>query len=181
MCPLLWLPCLIIGLSEIADTSKSCITCLYFSFHCRRAVMAALSLHAVTYILHSLCSRVKLAYYMNQCINLVPLESSQHSFCVSQWVELLQILFFWLVLLLHLGHGSKWSLASCQGSPLGSPLLNLSSTHCHSWLWASHAQLCSLLSLKGQSNLFLYMWRCWPDPEPLYHILWSRMPIPSVT
>lgn len=34
-------PCLIIGLSKIADTSKSCITCLYFSFHCHWAVMAA--------------------------------------------------------------------------------------------------------------------------------------------
>ena len=28
--------CLIIGLSEIADTSKSRVTCLYFSFHCHR-------------------------------------------------------------------------------------------------------------------------------------------------
>lgn len=28
-------PCLIIGLSKIADTRKSCITCLHFSFHCR--------------------------------------------------------------------------------------------------------------------------------------------------
>lgn len=39
--------CLIIGLSEIADTSKSCITCLNFSFHCCRVVMAALSLQPV--------------------------------------------------------------------------------------------------------------------------------------
>lgn len=33
-------PCLIIGLSKIADTSKSRITCLHFSFRCHKAIMA---------------------------------------------------------------------------------------------------------------------------------------------
>lgn len=63
-----------------------------------------------------------------------------------------------VVLLFNPGQGSKWSSASCQGSPLGWPLLNLSSTHCHWWLWASPALCCSLLSLKGQwKGLFFFL------------------------
>lgn len=43
--------CLIIGLLVTADASKTCITCLYFSFCCRRTVMAALSLHSALWTL----------------------------------------------------------------------------------------------------------------------------------
>lgn len=62
------------------------------------------------------------------------------------------------------GQGSKWSSAFCRASPLGWPLWNLWSTHCRWWPWASPAQRCSSLSLKGwwgfrcQCTVQVYLW-----------------------
>lgn len=61
---LLWHSCLIIVLSKIADTSKSCITCLYF-LHCHQAVTAACSHFRLLLVLPSLLIRAERVCYVH--------------------------------------------------------------------------------------------------------------------
>lgn len=62
---LLWHSCLIIVLSKIADTSKSCITCLYFSLHCHQAVTVACSHFRLLLVLPSLLIRAERVCYVH--------------------------------------------------------------------------------------------------------------------
>lgn len=161
---LLWLSCLIIGRSKIADATKSCVTCLNFSFHCHRVVMSA-------------CSRFWLPFNILPSF-LIGAEHVHHvtlkqvliaSVNIHVHGVLLQSLS--IVLLIHLGQDSKWSSASYRGSPLGWLLWNLLSTHCHSWLWESRVPRCSLLSWKGKVKA----WVCvssWRGLNQMWHTVY---------
>lgn len=107
-----WALCLIIGPStKIADTRKNTASHVFTSL----SIVTEPSWQRFSF---SLCLSTDL-------LSLLPPKTA--------WWRLV-LLFFclnvFLFVLLHPGQGSKWSLASCQESPLAWPSSNLWSTHC---------------------------------------------------